>query len=347
MAKTVDERHAVISHRIGADGTLVLRTVRGSVRMLGTDESEARVEVRYALPEGSASIDPEHDGVVRVSRGADELRIEADDTTGSLLNALGKMFSGQGPRVDFDVFLPRAATLRLSGVSANLDIHGLRGEQEIRTVSGDVSLVDVGGSVTLQTVSGDVSVHGTDLELRVTTTSGDLDVRVERLRVTRVRSVSGDIRLQGRFDPGPEHTIESISGDAEIAPVNGVTANMTSLSGSIHTDLPHRRESGRGKRRIIVGNGEASVTFRTMSGDLSIARGSGEVARTDETARQAPSRMPSTSAAADAPAAADSSQANQPPSASQPLNELDVLRALERGDIDVQAAARMLEELVT
>lgn len=344
MSAITGERQAVISHPIGAHGTLVLRTVRGSVRVRATDESEARVEARYALPVEAASADPEHDGVLRVTRNPDELRIEADDTGGSLLNALGKMFGGGRPRIDFDVTLPRTATLRLSGVSANLDIRGLRGDQDIRTVSGDVSLVDIGGQVMLQSVSGDTSIQGAELDLRASTTSGDLDARVGRFRAARVRTVSGDIRLAGTFDAGPEHAIESISGDLEIAPDNGVTASMTSVSGSIHTDLPHRRDSGPGKRSVIVGDGSASVTFRTMSGDLSIARGAALRSPADA-GPVASSTASSDAAAADAPVAAAPSPTDSGPAAPQPRNQLDVLRALERGDIDVEAAAHLLEGL--
>jgi hypothetical protein len=346
MSTITTERQSVISHSIGANGTLVLRTVRGSVRVRATDDLEARVEARYAASGDAGTADPERNGVLRVTRNPDELRIEADDTGASLLNALGKMFGGGRPRIDFDVTVPRTATLRLSGVSANLDIHGTRGDTEIHTVSGDVSLIDVGGQLTLQSVSGDTSIQGAEVDLRATTTSGHLDARVAHFRGTRVRTVSGDIRLAGTFNAGSDHSIESISGDLEIAPDNGVTANLTSVSGSIRTDLPHRRDSGRGRRTVVVGDGAASVSFRTMSGDLSIARAQATSAPRGDTASPAEPVTSSSPAAADAPAAAAFSSRPDHDTAPLPRDQLDVLRALERGEIDVEAAARLLEGLV-
>ena len=322
MSTITGERQAVISHAIGEHGTLVLRTVRGSVRVRGTDGSEVRVEARYAVPRDAAAADPEHDGVLRVTRSPNELSIEADDTDGSLRNALGTLFGGGRPRIDFDVTLPRTAALRLSGVSANLEIRGLRGDQDIRTVSGDVSLVDGGGRLTLQSVSGDASIQAGQLDLRATTTSGDLDARAGQWLATRIRTVSGDVRLAGALQAGYEHSIESISGDLEIAPDYGVTATLTSISGSIHTELPQRRDSGPSRRSVVIGDGAAAVSFRTMSGDLSIARGSSGVA-------------------APAAAAPSAGQARPQP----PRTSLDVLRALERGEIDVEAAGRLLEAL--
>jgi hypothetical protein len=338
MASSGTERHAVISHVIGSRGTLVLRTVRGSVRIRGTDGDEARVDARYTAPFANEldSSDPELDGVIRVTRRDDELRVEADDTSSAgLLGALGKMLGGGRTRIDFDISMPRGATLKLSGVSATLEVAGLNGDQEIRTVSGDVSLEGVGGNLTLQSVSGDTLVAGDDLDLRATTTSGDLSVHVERFRSARVRSVSGDVRLAGAFDAGPEHSVESVSGDLEIAPTNGLTVGTTSVSGDVHSELPSRRESGRGRKSIAVGDGAAALTYRTMSGDLSIVR----PART--------SAAPATAAPAVEPALPESESQVTPSfprqQASPPADQLEVLRALERGDIDVEAAARLLE----
>jgi hypothetical protein len=332
LTATTGERNAAITHRIGSRGTLVLRTVRGSVRVRAIDGDEARVEARYALPGGShAQADPENDGVLRVSRHPDELRVEADDV-GGMLNALGTVLRGGPPRIDFDISLPREASLRLSGVSATLEVVGLRGDQEIRTVSGDVSLDDVEGQITLQSVSGDALVNGGSVALRATTTSGDLSGHAGRFESARIRSVSGDVSLTGAFDTGPEHSVETISGDLELAPANGVTVSMTSVSGSIHSELPHRRDSSRGRRTLIVGDGHASMTFRTMSGDLSVVRPS-HGHDGDGTERSSRSAVPA--AAADAPAAAAISRSRDP---------LEILRALERGELDVETAARLLED---
>ena len=337
MSTLNGERQAVITHPIGAHGTLVLRTVRGSVRVRAADQLEARVEARYVATGEAVAADPESDGVLRITRNPDELRIEADDTGAGLLNSLGKMFGGGRPRIDFDVTLPPTATLRLSGVSANLDIRGMRGDQEIRTVSGDVSLIDIAGQLTLQSVSGDTSIQGAHVDLRATTTSGDLDARIAHFSGTRVRTVSGDIRLTGTFDAGPDHSVESISGDLQVLPENGVTANLTSVSGSIQTDLPNQRESGRGRRTVVIGDGAASLNFRTMSGDLSIGR---SLAGSTAGKNSAPPAEPVTSSG--------SSGAHEPDAVPVPAphDQLDVLRALERGEIDVETAARLLEGFV-
>ena len=76
MTSTSTERHSVITHTIGAKGTLVLRTVRGSVRVRGVDTTEVRVEARYP-----GSSDPANDEqALRVKRTDDLLQVEVDET---------------------------------------------------------------------------------------------------------------------------------------------------------------------------------------------------------------------------------------------------------------------------
>jgi hypothetical protein len=361
------ERHAVISHSIGANGTLSIRTVRGSVRVRGTDGDEVRVEARYAY-RGEESVDPEHDGVLNVSRHDGELRVEVDETASGLGPTLGVLLRGGRPAVDFDVTMPRTAALRLAGVSADLDVRAVHGSQEVRTVSGDVSMDDVAGRITVQSVSGDVLIRGGVLSLDGTTTSGDLSAVAERFESVRARSVSGDLRLSGRLDPAGEHAIESISGDLELYGSGGMTARMTAISGSINSELPHRREPNGGRRAIVVGDGAATVSFRTMSGDLNVKRATGSGTPEPPISEASPMRPPDPPRPA-APAPPTPPSPPAPPRSPNPgspvstsnsyhdeatppsgtpvphvaIDELAILQALERGEIDVDEAARRLE----
>ncbi|HJT64005.1 MAG TPA: hypothetical protein VJ839_04470, partial [Candidatus Limnocylindria bacterium] len=95
-----------------------------------------------------------------------------------------------------------------------------------------------------------------------------------------------------------------------------------------HSSLPHRVEGSADRRRLIVGDGAASLAFSSMSGDLSITH-----------SRQA------TVASARA-VVSDSASAAQPtapsPDAGAARSQTEVLAALERGEIDVDEAMRRL-----
>ena len=292
MSDTTKEE---IRHTIGAQGSLVLHEVSGSVRLRGTDGDEARVVAQPSSGDRMPQL------VVRKSEGA--LHIEPEQR---VLNLPGASFSRKAA-IDFEVELPRAARLEVNTVSADVDAAGLVGDQRYRTVSGDVELERSGGRISLTTVSGDVKLTASDaLELDATTTSGDLELEAGVLALVRIRSVSGDARLKGAFRAGPNHGMETVSGDLRLESETGLTVETS-----------RALEVSRG-RRIVVGDGAALFRFRSMSGDVRVARGS---------------------EMQDQPAPAE------PPDASQGPDSLEILRALEAGEIDVEEATRRLEEV--
>lgn len=326
---TIVGRRSITTHPIGPDGLLVVRTVRGSVRIRGIDGNDVHLEAHYSLraatPEDEARVaDPEADGVLRITRLENELRVEVTESTGGIVAAIGRMMSGGQGEVDLDIGMPRTARLQLSGVSADVEVRDLQGDQSYRTISGDAALTDVSGTLRLQSVSGDMSVRGGDLRIEGNTTSGDLSVAARRLELALVKSVSADIRLSGSFAPGVGHSVETVSGDLEVAPAGGLTIRMSGISGSIHSDVPHRVESSGGRRVLTVGDGAAALEMRTMSGDVNVVAGPLLIERID-----VPGTPPAITAAVEAPEAAN--------------DEMEILRALERGEIDVDEAARRLE----
>jgi hypothetical protein len=98
-----------------------------------------------------------------------------------------------------------------------------------------------------------------------------------------------------------------------------MTVSVRGLSSDVHASVPHRVEGSTDRRRLIVGDGAATVNFNSMSGDLSVV-----------SSRQAATEAPKPAMPA-GPAAA--------PTADERLAILD---ALEKGEIDVDEALRRL-----
>ena len=316
---------AVIRHDIGKHGVLELRTVSGTIRIQGTDSGEAVVIVK---------------GEDRALR---ELNVERGD--GRLLVQPQRIDSGLFRRsnvdVDFVVDVPRDARIDIKGVSTDITGQYLAGEQDYKLVSGDIRLQYVSGRMTVQTVSGDVHIDdGGKLELSSTTTSGDVQVEAQLIDFLRIKSVSGDVRLAGRLSEGPRHTVETVSGDLSVKSAGGLT-----LEPSRAIDI------GRGGRQpIVVGDGRAQLTFRSMSGDPRVSGPTdfdtprpvrpipmpAPVSRPDEPTAHAMPAYPW-----DPPVRPEPAAKPAPPTATR----LDILKALERGEIDVEEAARRLEEV--
>ncbi|MBA3852118.1 MAG: DUF4097 family beta strand repeat protein [Chloroflexi bacterium] len=327
-----------ITHRIGEEGVLVLRSVSGSVRVRGIDGDEARIRAHLDLRRGE---DPT--GVLGVTRLEGELRVEVGGRSQrGLAGLLGSIPDGH-----LDVEIPRSATLRLTGVSADLEVAGIHGAQEYRTVSGDLTISGGGGAISLTSVSGDVRLAATVITLEASTTSGDIEVDAEQLEEVHVRSLSGDVRLAGALASGVPHSVQSVSGDLQLLPTGGLRLQVSGFSSDVDSELPYREDSRGGRRVLIIGDGAAEVSFRTMSGDASVLAGrfegdAGEGASPPRHFPSAPPRPPRPPE----PFGSSPSRASGATSSgvSAADRRLDILRAVERGEIDVEDATRLLED---
>jgi Toastrack DUF4097 len=309
-------RSADLEHVIGLDGLLSIRIRDGRIRLRGSDGDVVRV----THPAGRDL--------------ADLLSIESGD--GSLELDIRRHRS-----IDLEVELPRAASLVVETVSADIDGDGLTGDQRYRTASGDLGFRAATGRLAIETVSGDVKVEGTALSgIAIRSVSGDIELRATTIGGLDASTTSGDIdvvaRLQG---PGP-FRIETVSGDGVVATSGDLRVETTTLSGDLHSDVPARAEGRRGRRSLIIGTGQPVLTFQSMSGDLSI------VGPRVVGPRVVGPRVAAASASARRPAPTKPEPIpNGAIEAAYEDARLRILRALERGEIDIDEASRRFEAL--
>lgn len=267
-------RTETITHDLGVAGRLSLRTVNGDVRVRSVDGTVVTVHASYDVSgtQGSAGVPPESSPVL-VRKGPGELSVETRNRIGGLLDAIGEVISrGIRTTVEFEVELPRGASLRLHGVSADLTVEGVRGTQEYHTVSGDVSIREAAGRISVHSVSGDVSmVDAGTVIVDGATTSGDIDISAQRFDRFSFTSVSGDIELDGELSPGDDYRVETVTGDLQLTTSSGVDLEASGPAVSVRVDTPHRSDSGRGRKLVVVGDGAARIRFRSMSGDVTIS----------------------------------------------------------------------------
>jgi len=318
-----------IAHEIGASGRFALRVTTPDVHLRAVDGGTASVRVEFELRAGTEEeADELFERVrfnVRESSGVLEVQEprRGDSGIGSLVRLLG---IGNGKlEVSVSGEVPRGATLAYDGVSADLTASGFRGPQQYRTVSGDMVIDDVGGELVVRGVSSDVSIRADEpVRLEMNTVSGDVSAVAPRFDHLRLVTVSGDLELEGELAASQQHRIETVSGDLSFGLVGGLTLEVRGLSSDTHVSLPHRSEGSRDRRRYIIGEGEAGLLFSSMSGDVSVHQ-----------TRRFASR----------PTASTPPTVSTPPTPPVPLgadDQLVVLRALERGEIDVEEASARL-----
>ena len=356
-------RTDTITHAIGARGRFALGLVDGEVRVRAVDGDDARVTVRYEIDARSDDeADRIHDAIrLGERRAAGQLELNETRRDGSWPEALARLVAGgwrhgrSGVTIEAEV--PRGASVRIRGVTAEIRVEGTGGELELKSVSGGVTVEAAGGSVTLETVSGHGRVAAAgSLVLRSRTVSGDVAVSAGRIEASRLTTVSGNVEIEGAFGDA-EHRVESASGGLRVAAGGPVTIDVTGIAADVRSEVEHRLEGSIGHRRVIVGTGGPVVRFRTMSGSLLVA----EQRRPAPIPAPRPAPDPAVTPPAPMtpagpmppPPAASPPDPAAPPRAGPPTGDapgatdaarLAVLRAVERGEIDVDEALRKLGE---
>ncbi len=175
-------------------------------------------------------------------------------------------FGDDGLRVTARV--PHGAGAKVKTASADTAIAGRIRALEVNSVSGDLRLHgEIAEDAKVKTVSGDTRLDRVGGNLSVQSVSGD--VRVGPVAGSaETKSVSGDIRIEALTAGDARFT--SVSGDIEIGIAVGsaVDVDAGSTSGDLSSEVPLASEplEGGGETPTVVLRG------RTVSGDVRVFR---------------------------------------------------------------------------
>ena len=259
-------------------GTVEIFDITGSIELTGWDRPE--IEVTGA---------PDDIGDrVRISGGGDK-------TTIHVRPGVGAGHSGDESRLVIHV--PEKSDVKATLVSANLKVQGLKGDVDLRTVSGNIS-GEVGGdlrvntatgfvhmtargakSTEVRTINGDVELTGGSGEVEIQTVSGNAKVDLATLTRGRFHSISGNLKANLSLAPDAEVDGESVSGnmhfDFPAAPA--ADFDIQTFSGDIDNCFGPKAEKahyGPGSRlEFKSGQSQARVRIETKSGDVHLCTG--------------------------------------------------------------------------
>jgi hypothetical protein len=292
--------------RVGRDGRITVQNISGDIVVAtgGTDEvsieavkrtrgnqSElARVRILVDERPGRVDVRTEHEQNYRDRDGrGDHVSVDYTITAPAGVAVDLKSISGNikvtGSRgavraetISGDVTATDTPKLELAkSVSGNITLTGV-------STDSDLSVVSISGNV----VARNVKVHALDLS----SVSGDAkisDVTCDRLSA---KSVSGGVEYAGAINKGGTYDFNVHSGTVRLLLANpaGFVLNANSFSGSIRSDLPltiggdssasASSQRDRGRRvgisshsmRATYGDGSATLTVRTFSGDIVISK---------------------------------------------------------------------------
>jgi len=260
----------------GASPAVEVSNVAGKVNVTGWDRQEVKVT-------GTLENDE------------DEFEMSGDDkhVVIKVRPESGRQQNGKGARLEISV--PKAASLDIQTVSADMNVKDVRGTQRLESVSGNVETMvfdeqldlrsisgdaiingSVGrGAVFAESTSGDVTARGLAGEFEAESVSGDLNIELRTAPRTRLNTISGDIDAVLLLVGDARLDVESISGDVDLRftePVNAAF-DVESHSGKIDNCFgpkPERKSkyAPGTELRFTEGTGTGRVRIDTLSGEI-------------------------------------------------------------------------------
>jgi hypothetical protein len=251
-----------------AHGTISVACPGGAVFVTGSEKSELRVRART------------ESGPIRFVNTGSRATLEST--------------YGRGCRDGrFEVIVPVGARVTANSWSGSVRVHGVHGDVETHTQSGNIEIRDV-GRLDLETLSGDVRVQGVKGDAMIHTVSGDIqlgdvhgDVEIETVsgdvdlgdivaKQVRTHSTSGDLAFSGQLMDGGRYEFNTHSGNVRLQIPAGVGAQLSvsTFSGAIESDFPITLKAGEQQAKRLsftVGQGSARVVVETFSGDITLS----------------------------------------------------------------------------
>ena len=191
---------------VGEQCELAVDSRSGTVSVRGDDTTRARIEVVARLwADDDAEAD---DQLEMIKRGVKLEGKTVSIRAPTLLRPRPFIIFGMGPRIDYQVTVPRRTKANIASRSGRVEVESIGGPVEVVSRSGRVSISDIARDVTIESRSGSVQARSIAGALEIESRSGS--VRVEGVgKDLRMRSRSGSIQ------------IEQVRGAVEVATRSG------------------------------------------------------------------------------------------------------------------------------
>jgi hypothetical protein len=288
-------RTFALDFEVGEHVELSIENRNGAVTVRGEDTTRARVEVVARVWGEHESEADDQTELIRRNIRCESGRLSIRAPTLPRPQVL--FFFGRGPRVDYQITVPRSATGKLLSRSGRIEAEHLTGPLEVEARSGRVGLLDIrrdvrvtsaSGSVQAESIGGRLGIESRSGGVRIAGCRGDATVSA-RSGALQVDSVDGDAKLESRSgsvtvtEAGGALHIKSRSGSVryegavrgpfEIEVMSGSVRmaldassvfqlEAETMSGSVRSDLPIRDAAPSGRAKA------PTVRIRAMSGSI-------------------------------------------------------------------------------
>ena len=199
---------------------------------------------------------------------------------------------------DLVIKVPEHSSIEVSGVSTDIEIEGVLGEQSLGTVSGDIETSGVADDVEAESVSGDVEIQGNGAEgdfhgetvsgdvtvtglsgsVYVGSVSGDVEVIGGTYEEAYFETVNGDSRFHAELTQDGDLSMESVNGTVDIeftVPITSARFDLETFNGRLrHCFGPKPERTSKYSPGLelsfTIGDGDARIDIETLNGSVNV-----------------------------------------------------------------------------
>lgn len=236
--------------------------------------------------------------VADLGRNVEELIVERDDDD-VVIKVQVPRGSSRNIASDLAIRIPEGSSIDVSGVSADIDIADVFGEQRLHAVSGDIGTevyeadvqaesvsgdIEIAGDeedtvARLSSVSGDIEVLGLSGTIEATSVSGDLAIAAGTFERVQANTVNGDLVFRATLENGGKMDLETINGGVDVHFDGNISArfDIETFNGGIRNcfgpDPKRTNQYAPGRElKFTEGGGQSRVTIRTLNGSTRLCR---------------------------------------------------------------------------
>lgn len=213
------ERRASLEQQWPADqvSEIDLKSLNGSmtIRASQTDQVDLRAEIRSRRSQEAPLKIDLVDGTLRIRERWTKRRFR-----------VVPFLRGEGGSVRYELTIPEDVELRITTTNGRIDVEGVRGEQNLRSVNGRIEVSTPDAILTATTVNGRIRAAFT-----------------QEFRGARLRTVNGSVRITVPHGSAIAADVDTVNGSfnsslpvvvhADRPPADRVPLEVTTVNGSV------------------------------------------------------------------------------------------------------------------
>ena len=253
---------------------------------------------------------------IRVFNLAGSIRVTGWDrdsiaVTGTIAPGGGRFFMGGGRRgvkigvetptedvtetapATLELLVPAGARVWLKGSATAMTVTAMRGELDLSTISGAVSVAGAPSQVSAESMSGRIEIAAQAPIVRAKTADGEIVLRgvggdivatsvsgairilgARGVVAGRIESVSGAVTFSGAVERGGSLDLQTHDAPIDVTFAAGQSAvvDVSAFRGRFTNGLALAKRGAANKwtRRFTLGAGEGQVAIRSLKGDVTV-----------------------------------------------------------------------------